>query len=125
MAQIWFELLTRHIFYYLIISIIIYFMCGCLESGPCVTLSDTNFSVSHQPTDSPRGLLNITVEFPVICGMFSPRTQSSPLHIRCLYSGEQSTGVIMAKVVPVQRGLESHKVSVVLLKCCSILFICK
>lgn len=32
---------------------------------------------------------------------------------------------VMAKVVPVQRGPESHKVSVVLLKCCSILFICK
>lgn len=32
---------------------------------------------------------------------------------------------VAAKVVPVQRGPESHKVSVVLLKCCSILFICK
>lgn len=32
---------------------------------------------------------------------------------------------VMAKVVPVQWGPESHKVSVVLLKCCSILFICK
>lgn len=37
---------------------------------------------------------------------------------------ERAMGV-MAKVVPVQGGPESHKVSVVLLKCCSILFICK
>ena len=37
---------------------------------------------------------------------------------------EGSLGV-MDKVVPVQRVPESHKVSVVLLKCCSILFICK
>lgn len=69
-------------------------------------------------------LNNISVGFSVYLLYALPPTRfsDSPDLVSSLW--ERSMGV-MAKVVPVQRGPESHKVSVVLLKCCSILFICK
>lgn len=89
--------------------------------------SETDFSSSHQPTDLHKGgsLCNICVRVSLDQSLYLP--PSSWLCDRADLGSllcERSMGV-MAKVVPVQRGPESHKVSVVLLKCCSILFICK
>lgn len=80
---------------------------------------------TNTPTCIRDSLCNICVRFSIyVFGVLPPSTWLSDWPDLVSLLWERSTGV-MAKVVPVQPGPESHKVSVVLLKCCSILFICK
>lgn len=78
-------------------------------------LSDADFPSSHQP------LSNICVQlFYLFVSCFAAKM------ILCITRfGVFTLGTSWPKLFLSSEGPESHKVSVVLLKCCSILFICK